>query len=93
MRPGVAVCIATGIVVALTFFYYGSLKSANLLLPIGPFFALFPGMAMQTLIVHLETGSGTLTKMAPVVGALSNIGVYSLVILGIAHPWRKIAPK
>lgn len=93
MRPGVGVYIATGIVVALTVFYCESLKSANLLLPIGPFFALFPGMAMQTLIVHFETGSGTLTKMAPVVGALSNIGVCSLVILGIAHLRRKIAPK
>jgi len=52
------VCIATGIVVARTFFYYWSLKSANLPLPMGPFFALFPGIAMRMLTVHFETGSG-----------------------------------
>jgi hypothetical protein len=93
MRLGLAVCIATGIVVALTFFYYWSLKSANLLLPMGPFFALFPGMAMQMLIVHFETGSGTLTKIAPVVGALLNIGVYSLLVAGTAHLYRKMVSK
>jgi hypothetical protein len=93
MRLGVAVCIATGIVVALTFFYEWSLKSANLLLPVGPFFALFPGMAVQMVVVHFETGSGGLTKIATVVGALTNIGVYSLVVRGIAHVCRKIARK
>ena len=48
-----------GIVLVLTLFYDESLESADALLPVGPFFALFPGMAMQMFVVHFETGSGT----------------------------------
>jgi uncharacterized ion transporter superfamily protein YfcC len=87
------VSIATGIVVVLALFHDGSLKSANLLLPIGPFFAPFPGMARQMFVVHFETGSGTLTMIAPFVGALLNRGVYSLAVRGIAHLRRAIASR
>jgi len=83
-----AVYIASGIVIPLTFLYYQSAYSSDLLGTAILFFTLFPGMAAGMVIAH----GGTLAEetLATVVGAAVNIAAYALLIFGAVRLFRRL---
>jgi len=85
-----AVYIASGVVIPLTFLYYKSAHSSDLLGTAILFFALFPGMAAGVVIAGPHGGTLAEETLATVVGAAANIAAYALLIFGAVKLFRRL---
>jgi len=77
--------IATVLVVALSIMQW-KCKFCSVVL----FYALFPGNIFSLLITGGHGGTVAEEAVAPYVGALTNIAVYSAFFFGCAHVYRRL---
>ncbi|PYV18866.1 MAG: hypothetical protein DMG21_03500 [Acidobacteria bacterium] len=93
MSANRAVYIASGIVIPLTFLYYQSAGSSNLLRTAILFFPLFPGKFAEMLIAGEHGGTWPEDTIAEVIGTAVKIGAYSLLVLGGNRLFRRLTSK